>query len=275
MNGALRDLFERRRPVLISGPCVIESEELCLEIGRHVKASAEAHGFGYIFKASFDKANRTSIDSFRGPGLDRGLNVLSHVRSQLKVPVLTDIHRPEQASKLAEVVDVIQIPAFLCRQTDLLVAAGQTGVAINVKKGQFLAPADIAHAVNKLRRAGASSVAVTERGTSFGYHNLVVDMRGLPTMAEATGCPVVFDATHSVQRPSAGAGVSGGDRTMAPVLARAAMAVGVDGVFAEVHPKPDEALSDGPNALDFNMLDRMLRELATIHRALTPLRSER
>lgn len=275
MKEALRDLFERRRPVLISGPCVIESEELCLEVGLQVKASAEAHGFGYIFKASFDKANRTSIDSFRGPGLDKGLSVLNSVRSQLEVPVLTDIHHPEQASALSAVVDVIQIPAFLCRQTDLLTAAGQTGVAINVKKGQFLAPTDIVHAVNKLRRAGASSVAVTERGTSFGYHNLVVDMRGLPTMAELTGCPVIFDATHSVQRPSAADGVSGGDRTMAPVLARAAMAVGIDGVFAEVHPKPDEALSDGPNALDFGMLDDMLRELASIHRALAPIRPER
>ena len=275
MKEALRDLFERRRPVLISGPCVIESEELCLEVGLQVKASAEAHGFGYIFIASFDKANRTSIDSFRGPGLDKGLSVLNSVRSQLEVPVLTDIHHPEQASALSAVVDVIQIPAFLCRQTDLLTAAGQTGVAINVKKGQFLAPTDIVHAVNKLRRAGASSVAVTERGTSFGYHNLVVDMRGLPTMAELTGCPVIFDATHSVQRPSAADGVSGGDRTMAPVLARAAMAVGIDGVFAEVHPKPDEALSDGPNALDFGMLDDMLRELASIHRALAPIRPER
>ena len=275
MKEALRDLFERRRPVLISGPCVIESEELCLEVGLQVKASAEAHGFGYIFIASFDKANRTSIDSFRGPGLDKGLSVLNSVRSQLEVPVLTDIHHPEQASALSAVVDVIQIPAFLCRQTDLLTAAGQTGVAINVKKGQFLAPTDIVHAVNKLRRAGASSVAVTERGTSFGYHNLVVDMRGLPTLAELTGCPVIFDATHSVQRPSAADGVSGGDRTMAPVLARAAMAVGIDGVFAEVHPKPDEALSDGPNALDFGMLDDMLRELASIHRALAPIRPER
>ncbi len=275
MKEALRDLFERRRPVLISGPCVIESEELCLEVGLQVKASAEAHGFGYIFNASFDKAIRTSIASYRGPGVGKGLSVLNSVRSQLEVPVLTDIHHPEQASALSAVVDVIQIPAFLCRQTDLLTAAGQTGVAINVKKGQFLAPTDIVHAVNKLRRAGASSVAVTERGTSFGYHNLVVDMRGLPTMAELTGCPVIFDATHSVQRPSAADGVSGGDRTMAPVLARAAMAVGIDGVFAEVHPKPDEALSDGPNALDFGMLDDMLRELASIHRALAPIRPER
>lgn len=268
MKDAIKDLFDRRRPVLISGPCVIESKELCLEVGSYAKARAEAHGFAYIFKASFDKANRTSITSFRGPGLAGGLEVLREIGETLDVAVTTDIHSPEQAAPAAAVVDVLQIPAFLCRQTDLILAAAETGVPTNIKKGQFLAPEDIRHAVNKFREGGGEHVAVTERGSSFGYHNLVVDMRGLVTMAEVTQCPVIFDATHSVQRPSAGDGVTGGDRTMAPVLARAAMAVGVDGVFAEVHPRPDEAKSDGPNALDFPMLDGMLANLAAIHRAI-------
>lgn len=268
MKEPLRHLFERSAPVLISGPCVIESKELCLEVGRYAKERAQAHGFAYVFKASFDKANRTSITSFRGHGMAEGLEILDAVATELGVPVTTDVHLPEQAAAVAEVVDLLQIPAFLCRQTDLLLAAATTGRPVNVKKGQFLAPEDMRHAVRKLREAGGTHVAVTERGTSFGYHDLVVDMRGLITMREATGCPVIFDATHSVQRPSAGDGVTAGDRTMAPVLARAAMAVGVDGVFAEVHPRPDQALSDGPNALDFAMLDEMLGQLAAIRHAL-------
>ncbi|MEO0815364.1 MAG: 3-deoxy-8-phosphooctulonate synthase [Myxococcota bacterium] len=254
--------------MLISGPCVIESKALCLEVGAYAKERAEAHGFAYVFKASFDKANRTSIRSFRGDGVQAGLDVLQQVGQELDVPVTTDIHLPEQAAAAAQVVDLLQIPAFLCRQTDLLLAAAKTGRPVNVKKGQFLAPEDIRHAVTKLREGGCEHPVVTERGTSFGYHNLVVDMRGLVTMREVSQCPVIFDATHSVQRPSAGDGVTGGDRTMAPVLARAAMAVGVDGIFAEVHPRPDEALSDGPNALNFEMLDEMLSALQAIHQAL-------
>ncbi len=268
MRDPLRYLFERTKPVLISGPCVIESKELCLEVGHYAKERAEEHGFAYVFKASFDKANRTSINSFRGQGLAKGLEILADVAQALDVPVTTDVHLPEQAAQVAEVVDLLQIPAFLCRQTDLLLAAAESGRPVNIKKGQFLAPEDMRHAVKKVRDGGCTHVAVTERGTTFGYHNLVVDMRGLVTMHEATQCPVVFDATHSVQRPSAGDGVTAGDREMAPVLARAAMAVGVNGIFAEVHPHPDRALSDGPNALDFQMLDTMLRQLAAIRKAL-------
>lgn len=264
----VRSLFDRKELTLISGPCVIESYELCLEVGQHVKAVAARHGIPYIFKASFDKANRTSIASFRGPGLEEGLAILGRLRTKLEVPLLTDIHSPEQAEPVAEVVDVLQIPAFLCRQTDLIVAAAKTGRPTAIKKGQFLAPEDIRHAVTKFRDAGGQDIAVTERGTSFGYHNLVVDMRGLVTMAETSKCPVVFDATHSVQRPSAGDGVTGGDRAMAPVLARAATAVGIDGLFAEVHPRPDEAKSDGPNALDFPGFERMLTEVVAIRNAL-------
>lgn len=271
MHPSLTHLFEGKRPVLISGPCIIESEELCLDIARHIKARAAEHGFGFIFKASFDKANRTSISSFRGPGLDKGLAILQSVATECDVPVTTDVHVPEQAQAAAEVVDLLQIPAFLCRQTDLLVAAANTGRPVNVKKGQFLAPEDMAYAVAKLRESQCAHVAVTERGSSFGYHNLVVDMRGLVWMRKATDCPVIFDATHSVQRPSAGRGVSGGDRESAPVLARAAMAVGVHGIFAEVHPQPDQALSDGPNSLDYELLEAMLGELAAIHRALGPV----
>lgn len=261
MHPAVRDLYEKRRLTLIAGPCVIESADVCLRVAEHVARCSHDVGVGYIFKASFDKANRTSIESPRGPGLEAGLRVLEQVRAEIGVPVLTDIHIPEQAAPAADVVDVLQIPAFLCRQTDLLVAAAQTGRPTNVKKGQFLAPEDMRHVTTKFREGGGQHICVTERGSSFGYHNLVVDMRSLPTMAAATGTPVVFDATHSVQRPSTGE-KSGGDRTLAPVLARAAVAVGVDGLFSEVHPEPDHALSDGPNSLDFDLLGRMLQEVS-------------
>ena len=264
------DLFQRRRLTLIAGPCVIESLALCLEVAQHVRDAAQQVGMAYIFKASFDKANRTSITSFRGPGLAEGLHILHHVKTHLHLPVLTDIHTPEQAHAAAKIVDVLQIPAFLCRQTDLLVAAAATGIPTNIKKGQFVAPEDMRHAVNKFREAGGQHVAVTERGSCFGYHNLVVDMRGLQTMAEVTQAPVIFDATHAVQHPSAAGDKTGGDRHMAPVLARAAAAVGIDGLFCEVHPDPDRALSDGPNSLTYPLLAQMLADVTAIHETRPP-----
>jgi len=235
---AVIDLFEARKFTLIAGPCVVEATDMCLAIAERVRGMCDKRGISYIFKASYDKANRTSGGSFRGRGIDEGLATLARVRKEIDVPVLTDVHESAHTAMAAEVVDVLQIPAFLCRQTDLLVAAARTGRAVNVKKGQFVAPEDMRHAVNKVRDGGAKHVALTERGATFGYHNLVVDMRGLVTMRETAKCPVVFDATHSVQRPSAGDGVTGGDRQFAPVLARAAAAVGIDGLFCEVHPTP-------------------------------------
>lgn len=272
LHSSVVDLFDKRRFVLIAGPCVAESEALCLDVARTVRRMCEMRGIGYIFKASFDKANRTSASSYRGSSMQAGLDILQAVRREVDVPVLTDIHLPSQAAPVAKVVDVLQIPAFLCRQTDLLEAAAQSGCPTNIKKGQFLAPEDIQHAVSKYRHAGGTRVAVTERGTTFGYHNLVVDMRGLPLMQSTCQAPVIFDATHSVQRPSAGNGVSGGDRTMAPVLARAAAAVGIDGLFCEVHPDPDQALSDGPNSLTYSLLEQTLDAVVAIQAALKPLR---
>jgi 2-dehydro-3-deoxyphosphooctonate aldolase (KDO 8-P synthase) len=268
---AVSDLLARRRLVLIAGPCVAESADLCLHVARTVQAMCAARGVGYIFKASFDKANRTATSSFRGQGMAAGLQILAQVRREVGVPVLTDIHLPEQAAPVAAVVDVLQIPAFLCRQTDLLVAAARTGRPTAIKKGQFLAPEDMRYAVDKFRAAGGTQVMVTERGTCFGYHNLVVDMRGLPTMGQTCAAPVIFDATHSVQRPSAADGVSGGDRTLAPLLARAAAAVGIDGLFCEVHPDPDRALSDGPNSLTYGLLEATLDAVVAIRHALAPL----
>lgn len=264
---AVDDLFGGRRLTLIAGPCVIESYELCRDVAMAVRDAAARRDIPYIFKSSYDKANRTSLASYRGPGLDEGLAVLARIRDEVGVPVLTDIHAPEQAVPAAEVADVLQIPAFLCRQTDLLVAAAKTGKPTNIKKGQFLAPEDMRHAVRKHQESGGGPVSVTERGSSFGYHNLVVDMRGLELMRRATGAAVVFDATHSVQHPSAGDGVSSGDREMAPLLARAAAAVGIDGVFCEVHTDPDSALSDGPNSLTVSLLEQLLDEVRAIDAA--------
>ncbi len=252
---------------LIAGPCVIEGRELTLRVAREVSRLAERHRVNLVFKASFDKANRTSAQSYRGGGMDEGLAVLAEVKRETGRPVLTDVHLPDQAAPVAEVADVLQIPAFLCRQTDLLQAAAATGRPVNVKKGQFLAPEDMAHVLGKLRAAGGERVLLTERGTSFGYHDLVVDMRGLLTL-RALGVPVCFDATHSVQRPSAADGTSGGDRTLAPVLARAAVAVGVDAIFAEVHEDPDHARSDGPNSLTYALLDQLLDEAVRLRAAL-------
>jgi 2-dehydro-3-deoxyphosphooctonate aldolase (KDO 8-P synthase) len=251
---------------LIAGPCVIESEEFTLRHARKVAEVAQKHGMAAVFKCSFDKANRTSVKSFRGPGLAEGLRILARVKKEVGLPVLTDVHQPDQCAPVAEVVDVLQIPAFLCRQTDLLLAAGQTGRAVNVKKGQFLAPEDMTNAVEKLREAGCKEILLTERGASFGYHDLVVDMRGLVAMRKLA--PVCFDATHSVQRPGSQGNATGGDRTLAPALARAAAAVGIDALFCEVHEDPDRALSDGPNSLTFAVWDTLVGDVLKIRRAL-------
>lgn len=252
---------------LIAGPCVIESRQLVLEVAEAVADICLRLGVQYVFKASFDKANRTSSSSFRGPGITDGLNVLQEVKDKLRIPILTDIHESCQAAIVAEVVDVLQIPAFLCRQTDLLMAAAETGKAINVKKGQFLAPAEMSQVVKKLRSAGVENLLLTERGSSFGYNTLVVDFRSLPQLQEF-GCPVIFDATHSVQQPGGQGGTSGGQREYVAPLARAAVAVGVDGLFMEIHPRPDEALSDGPNTLPLHRLEPLLRQLLAIRKPL-------
>jgi len=231
--------------VLFAGPCAAESYDICIETGSAVKSLCEELGIEYVFKASYDKANRTSSTSYRGPSIDAGLEILARVRKDLNVPVVTDVHESHQCAEVASVVDVLQIPAFLCRQTDLLLAAARTGKPVKVKKGQFMAPEDMKYAVEKVRGEGNNNVFLTERGASFGYHNLVVDFRSLPIMRQYT--PVVFDATHSVQRPGGLGGKSGGDRQFAPYLAKAAAAVGVDGFFIETHPAPEKALSDGPN----------------------------
>ena len=248
---------------LIAGPCVIEDEALTNRVAERLVAICAARGLPLIFKTSFDKANRTSGSSFRGPGLHEGLAILDRLRRRLGVPVVTDLHAPDQAPLLAEVVDLLQIPAFLCRQTDLLRAAAATGKPVNLKKGQFLSPAEAGPAVEKLRQGGASGVVVTERGTTFGYHDLVVDMRSLP-LIRAQGVPVCFDATHSVQQPGGQGASSGGDRRMVPVLARAAVAVGVAGVFIETHEDPENAPSDGPNMVPLDKLEGLLRTLMAL-----------
>jgi 2-dehydro-3-deoxyphosphooctonate aldolase (KDO 8-P synthase) len=247
------------KPVLFSGPCAVESFDICLEIGTKVKAWAEQHGFSYVFKASFDKANRTSSGTFRSIGMDKSLEVLQRVGKELQIPLVTDIHESYQAAEVAEVVDVLQIPAFLCRQTDLLLAAGNTGKAVKIKRGQFMAPEDMQYAVTKVRSTGNENVCLTERGFSLGYHNLVVDMRGLPIMRQYA--PVVFDITHSVQQPGGQGGSSGGQREFAPVLARAAAATGIDGFFIETHPEPSKALSDGPNLIPLHRMGDFLEML--------------
>ena len=249
--------------LLIAGPCVIESESHAVETALEVRDIARRAGVQYVFKASYDKANRTSARSFRGPGLEEGLRVLERVREAAGVPILTDIHEPLQAAAAAEVVDILQIPAFLCRQTDLLVAAARAGRAVNIKKGQFLAPDDVKHAVAKVTDAGNPRVIVTERGTSFGYHNLVVDMRAFP-MIRDLGVPVVFDVTHSLQLPGGGDGVTAGQAQYIPTLAAAGVAAGVDGVFLEVHDDPANARSDAQNALRLELLAPLLRRLTAI-----------
>lgn len=248
---------------LIAGPCVIESEQHATMMAREIKQIAQQVDIAYIFKASFDKANRTSINSFRGIGVEEGLRILDQIRREFDLPVLTDIHDIEQAEMAAEFVDILQIPAFLCRQTDLVVAAGRTGSVVNVKKGQFLAPWDMQNVVKKLESVGCQNIILTERGASFGYNNLVVDMRSFPIMREF-GHPVVFDVTHSLQRPGGLGTVTGGDSQFIENLARAGVACGVDGVFMEVHDNPSVALSDGPNALPLKRLKPLLTTLKKI-----------
>lgn len=249
--------------VLIAGPCVIESDAHALELGAEVQRIARRVGVPVIYKASFDKANRTSGRSFRGPGLEAGLRALADIKSRLALPILTDIHEPWQAARAAEVADVLQIPAFLCRQTDLLVAAARTGRAVNIKKGQFLAPGDMRHAVDKVVAAGNPNVLVTERGTTFGYHDLIVDVRAFPIL-RGLGVPVVFDVTHSLQRPGAGDGKTAGRAEFIEPLASAGVAAGVDGVFLEVHEAPERAPSDAENALRLDRLEPLLRCLVEI-----------
>jgi 2-dehydro-3-deoxyphosphooctonate aldolase (KDO 8-P synthase) len=250
--------------LLIAGPCVIESEAHAIDTALAVRDAAQRTGVQYVFKASFDKANRTSTRSFRGPGLAEGIRILARVRETADVPVLTDIHEAAQAAPVAEAVDILQIPAFLSRQTDLLVAAAQTGRVVNIKKGQILAPGDMRHAIEKVVTAGNSRVIVTERGVSFGYHNLVVDMRAFPIL-RALGCPVVYDVTHSLQLPGAGDGITAGQAEFIEPMASAGVAAGVDGVFMEVHERPHAAKSDAQNALRLDLLEPLLRRLVRIH----------
>jgi 2-dehydro-3-deoxyphosphooctonate aldolase (KDO 8-P synthase) len=245
---------------LLAGPCVVEDDATTRRIAARVVEMARAAGIPVVFKASFDKANRTSASSFRGPGIEAALKTLATIKRELRVPIVTDIHAPDQAAVAAEVADLLQIPAFLCRQTDLLLAAAKTGRAVNVKKGQWISPDEMKHVVAKLRGGGAREILLTERGTFFGYHRLVNDMTAIPLM-QAHGVPVVFDATHSVQRPGAGDGRTDGDRRLAPGLARAAVAAGADLVFMEVHEDPDRALSDGPNSLRLETLPKLFAAL--------------
>lgn len=249
--------------VLIAGPCVIESEQHTLMMAQRLQEICAHVGLGLIFKASYDKANRTSIHSYRGPGIEKGLAILQKVKDRFHLPVLSDVHCVTQVPRAAQVLDVIQVPAFLSRQTDLLLEAGKTGKPVNVKKGQFLAPTDVEHVIAKIESTGNKNILVTERGTTFGYGNLVVDFRSLPIM-RTFGCPVVFDATHSVQAPGAAGGKSGGDRRFAPFLARAACAVGIDALFLETHNHPEQALSDGPNSLPIEWLPKLLTALKRI-----------
>lgn len=256
-----RDLF------LIAGPCVIESREHVIHMAEELKKITSACHVPFIFKASYDKANRTSIQSFRGPGLKEGLKLLKEVRDRVQAPILSDIHEPTHAEPAAKVLDILQIPAFLCRQTDLLLAAAATGKIVNVKKGQFIAPWEMKNVVDKMREAGNGAVLLTERGASFGYNNLVVDFRSFPIM-QRFGCPVVFDVTHSLQLPGGQGQSSGGQPEFIPHLARAAVAAGVDGLFMEVHDNPAKALSDGPNALDLSLLPGLLQELVEIRKCV-------
>ena len=252
---------------LIAGPCVIESEEMVLSIAKQMKDITDKFGIPYTFKASFDKANRTSISGFRGPGIEEGLRILQKVKDTYGLPICTDIHEPWQAKKAAEVCDILQIPAFLCRQTDLLVAAAKTGKCINIKKAQFLAPWAMKNCVDKVRQSGNDNVMLCERGTAFGYNTLVVDMTGLRVMKDM-GVPVIFDATHSVQKPGGNGTSTGGNRQYVEYLAKAAVAVGVDGLFMETHPDPDNAKSDGPNMVPLGEMEELLKKLQKVYQAV-------
>lgn len=259
-----KSLTSKTRLSLIAGPCVIESEKLCFEIASFLQKECAQLGITYIFKASYDKANRSSSASFRGPGIEEGLKALVKIREKFGLPVLTDIHGENQVEAAAKVADILQIPAFLCRQTDLIRAAVRTGKIVNIKKGQFLAPQDMRQVVTKAAGAGGKMLLLTERGTTFGYNNLVADMRSIPIMRQL-GYPVIFDATHSVQLPGGAGDRSSGQREFAPVLARAAVAAGANGLFIETHPEPDKALSDGPNMIPLAEMPALLRKLVKIH----------
>ena len=264
---AVRDFFligPGHPLLLIAGPCVLEAEETARRIASHVKEVAGRLGISFVFKASFDKANRTSLSSYRGPGLTEGLRMLAAIRQEFQVPVISDVHDVTQVEQAAQVLDILQIPAFLCRQTDLLVATARTGKVVNVKKGQFMAPWDMEHAVGKIRASGNSNILLTERGTTLGYNNLVVDMRSLPIM-RSLGCPVIYDATHSVQLPGGAGGSSSGQRQFIAPLTKAAVAAGVDGLFMEVHPEPAKALCDGPNSQPLDQLESLLTTIVAIH----------
>lgn len=263
--GALIEVGSGQPLLLIAGPCALESEELARRVAGTMQEICGRLGLSYVFKASFDKANRTSLSSYRGPGLEQGLAILARIRAELQVPVISDVHDTSQITAAAEVLDIIQIPAFLCRQTDLLTAAAKTGKPINLKKGQFVSPWDMANAVNKIREAGGKKVMLVERGASFGYNNLVVDMRALPIM-RSLGCPVIYDATHSVQLPGGAGGTSGGQREFIAPLSRAAVAAGIDGLFMEVHPDPDQALCDGPNSIALDQIEGILAQLVQIRK---------
>ncbi|MBI5102693.1 MAG: 3-deoxy-8-phosphooctulonate synthase [Nitrospirae bacterium] len=254
-------------PIVIAGPCVIESADITLDTASRLKAICGSYGLPFVFKCSFDKANRSSLGSYRGPGIKKGLQILADIKSRLGVPVLSDIHSVEEVGPAAEVLDVLQIPAFLCRQTDLILAASETGKPVNIKKGQFLAPWDIKNIIDKFVSTGNRRLMITERGTSFGYNNLVVDFRGFPIM-RAMGHPVIFDVTHSLQLPGGQGSCSGGQREFAGPLARAAAACGVDGFFIEVHPEPQKALCDGPNMVDLDEVSSILNSVSKIANAL-------
>ena len=256
-----------KRLFLFSGPCVIESEALCLKIARSLKRSCDALGITYVFKGSYDKANRTSGKSRRGPGIQDGVKILASVREKVGVPILTDIHTEEQATKAGEIVDILQIPAFLCRQTDIVVAAAKTGKIVNLKKGQFLSPAEMGQVVSKVSGIGNNKIVLTERGTSFGYNNLVADMRSIPIM-KSLGYPVVFDATHSVQLPGGGGDRSSGQGEFAPVLAKSALAAGANGLFIETHPEPAKSPSDGPNMIPLGQMNRTLKSMLRVFKAI-------
>jgi 2-dehydro-3-deoxyphosphooctonate aldolase (KDO 8-P synthase) len=259
-------LNQTRQLTLIAGPCVVESERMCFEVARTLQKTCRKLGINYIFKASYDKANRSSAQSFRGPGMKSGLAVLAKIRSELGLPVLTDVHSEQHVALAAEVADVLQIPAFLCRQTDLIRSAVSTGKIVNIKKGQFLSPQEMGLVVKKAASMGGKKLAITERGTTFGYNNLVADMRSIPIMKQF-GAPVIFDATHSVQLPGAGGDRSGGQREMAPILAKCALVAGANGLFIETHPNPDRALSDGPNMIALSDMPKLLAQLVKIFEA--------
>lgn len=252
---------------VIAGPCVIESEKLVLETAEKLKEITSGLGIGLVFKSSFDKANRSSMDSFRGPGIEEGLRILEKVKTDIGVPVLTDVHEDTPLNEVASVVDVMQTPAFLARQTNFILNVAKQGIPVNIKKGQFMAPWDMQNVVDKAKSTGNDKIMLCDRGTSFGYNTLISDMRGLAVMRR-TGCPVIFDATHSVQQPGGQGTTSGGDRTMVPLLARSAIAAGIAGVFMEVHPDPDNALSDGPNMMPLNKVEQLLKQLSELDKVI-------